>query len=402
MGCFGGKVVGLLIKFMNASNREIAFLLGLPFNVMTMDETVADAAQIIESRTPSYFITANVDFVAQARRNERLREILFHADRAVCDGMPLVWLSRLFRPALPERVAGADLVFRLFELAHAKKWRVYFLGSDPQTLCDAAEILKTRYPEMLQVGQFSPPFTAVEAWPNAAIVDSIQAAKPDLLLVAVGCPKQEYWIAEHYKKLGVPLSVGIGASLDFVSGTQVRAPLWMQKNGMEWFWRMLSHPKRLLKRYVVDFYYLVRLGLLQWRLTRGSRRQVNEALRTNGSKSSIDSGAMSINVIKWSGAVEQASLEDVQMPKDYDRPLLMDLSEVSFMDSSGIGRMAKCARSARQSGMPFGILQPSAIIRHLIKAMRLDTQFPIFETKAAATLYFEAELSQKAATRTKL
>lgn len=371
---------------MSAKDREIAFLLGLPFNVMTMDETIEDAVAIIESRHPSYFITANVDFIAQARTDERLREILFHADRAVCDGMPLVWISRIFKPRLPERVAGSDMVFRLFEQADSRKWKVYFLGSDTETLKETSSILHERYPEMSIVGQFSPPFCPVDAWPNEAILESIRSAQPDLLLVAVGCPKQEYWISKYYESLRVPLSIGIGASLDFVSGTQVRAPLWMQKVGMEWLWRMTGNPKRLLKRYAKDFYYLIQMTWLQWRLTHDGQVLVDGVkAKTKGVRlEEFTEAAVALTELKWVGNVELSTLPAVPTPNDYTRPVLLEMSEVSFIDSSGIGCMARVARSARQADVAFGILKPSDTIRHMIEAMRLGAQFPIYESRIAA------------------
>jgi bacterial polymer biosynthesis proteins, WecB/TagA/CpsF family len=377
---------------MNSSNRDVAFLLGLPFNVMTMDETIEDAVSIIESRKPGYMITANVDFIAQARNDSQLREILFHADRAVCDGMPLVWLSRMFKPSLPERVAGSDMVFRLFEEADKRKWKVYFLGSDNATLETTSGILNERYPAMDIVGTFSPPFGPVHAWPNKDILASIRKAKPDLLLVAVGCPKQEYWIAQHFELIDVPLSIGIGASLDFVSGTQVRAPKWLQKIGMEWSWRLITNPKRLAKRYIKDFYYLFVLTFLQWQLTRGGDK--TKVYREDGEMhdgSDVGSPVAPVTLVVWRGNVEQATLDLVPMPDDYDAPVLLQMTDVSFMDSSGIGRLAKVARLARQADVPFGLLSPSNTVRHLIKAMRLETQFPMFDSQEAALHHFQSQ-----------
>ena len=139
---------------MNATDRDVAFLLGLPFHVIGMDDAVADAVAHVNARKPGYYITPNADFIAQAYNNEALKDILFHADRVVCDGMPLVWLSRYFKPELPERVAGSDMVFRLFDEANTNDWKVYFLGSDEQTLARTSEILQKDYPGMKTVGSF--------------------------------------------------------------------------------------------------------------------------------------------------------------------------------------------------------------------------------------------------------
>lgn len=372
---------------MSHTDRDIAFLLGLPFNVITMDETIEDAVNFVEARTPSYIITANADFIAQAYQNKPLRDILFHADRAVCDGMPLVWLSRIFKPELPERVAGSDLVFRLFGEANARGWKVYFLGSDDETLTSAKSILKKDYPNMDVVGTFSPPFGAVEDWPNEAILADVKATAPDLLLVAVGCPKQEYWICKYKKEAGVPLSLGIGASLDFICGRQVRAPMWVQKVGMEWLWRLLGNPQRLFKRYAMDFYYLFRLSFLQWRLTSNRKYVAVPAVAAapveRGQLRSVAHYATH-KVYYWHGEVGQASLGEAERPSSYDGPVFLDLADVTFMDSSGIGHLAQVARAARQHGVPFALINPSKTVSGIIKAMRLDSQFPSYANEAEA------------------
>lgn len=361
---------------MSDPERPVAFLLGLPFHVVTMDETIDDAVVAVEAKRPAYYITANVDFIAQAYNNEPLKDILFHADRVVCDGMPLVWLSRYFKPALPERVAGSDMVFRLFEQANQRGWKVYFLGSDTETLTETKRILAGRYPKMDVVGTFSPPFGTVDSWPNEAILEDVKASKPDLLLVAVGCPKQEYWISRYYKDAGVPLSIGIGASLDFICGSQVRAPVWLQKIGMEWCWRMMSDPKRLVKRYAKDFYYLIVLAYRQWQITR--ERSGGPHVESPDRPLERDSISSEVQWLSWSGEAERSVLDELERPDDPSKPVFLNLSRVTFMDSSAIGLVAKFARDARQANVPFGIIQPSGNVVKIIDAMHLSAQFPAY------------------------
>jgi N-acetylglucosaminyldiphosphoundecaprenol N-acetyl-beta-D-mannosaminyltransferase len=381
---------------MNGPERDVGFLLGLPFHVITMDETIEDAVAHIKAGKPGYYITPNADFIAQAYNNEALKEILFHADRVVCDGMPLVWLSRYFKPALPERVAGSDMVFRLFAEADRHQWKVYFLGSEEVTLAQTKAILKNDYPAMEVVGTFSPPFGPVDAWPNERILKEIAETRPDLLLVAVGCPKQEYWIARYSREAGVPLSIGIGASLDFICGTQTRAPIWVQKIGMEWFWRLLTNPRRLLKRYVKDFYYLILLAQRQRRLMVNCSQFVSDL--SHGEKVASDEELptqdqemfrANCHSIKWQGFVERTNLEAHEGPTDYSKPILLDLSEVTFIDSSGVGRLAKIAREARAASVPFGLIRPSVAVVRIIDAMHLRAQLPVYNREDEATASFE-------------
>jgi N-acetylglucosaminyldiphosphoundecaprenol N-acetyl-beta-D-mannosaminyltransferase len=352
------------------TGRPLVFLLGLPFHAVTMDETVAICSQLIRDRKSAYAITANVDFVAQAYTNPQLRSILQHADLAVCDGMPLVWLSRWFKPVLPERVAGSDLVHRLFEQADHNQWRVFFLGSDDQTLSRAKSVLDQRYPRMIVADQFSPPYAPVDHWPNDEILRRIRQAQPDILCVAVGCPKQEYWIRRYAQQAGVPLSIGIGASLDFIAGSQTRAPRWVQRIGMEWLWRMGTDPMRLTKRYAKDFWYLFYLTWIQWRLTRKS---------SNGSTSAQGSapGQPAANVVQWPESIERATLSGIPVPQVAGPSVVVDMSAVRFMDSSGIGLLIQVARDARRNNAQLVLRNPAPAIRQLLDKLKLSELFQI-------------------------
>lgn len=363
-------------------NRPLSFLLGLPFHPVNMAETVAICRRFVAAGKPRYVITANVDFVAQAYSNERLRPILLHADLAVCDGMPLVWLSRWFKPALPERVAGSDLVFHLFAEADRGNWRVFFLGSDEATLKLAGVKLAEQYPNMVVADSFSPPFGPVENWPNAAILERIGAARPDVLLVAVGCPKQEYWIHQYAAQAGVPLSIGIGASLDFIAGSQRRAPKWLQKTGLEWLWRLGTDPMRLAKRYAKDFKYLLWLSWLQWRLTRrpeGRRPKHGAQVAPQGGPAN----SVGVEVQVWPATIDLAHLEQVPRPLFEKPSLVLDLSAVTFMDSSGIGLLVQIARDARQKDIPLQLRQPSETVARLLATLKLSTLF-VHERSTAA------------------
>jgi len=376
---------------MKAKERELAFVLGLPFHVSTMDQAIEDAVIHIESRKPGYFITANADFIAQAYENETLKDILFHADRVVCDGMPLVWLSRIFKPRLPERVTGADMVFRLFEEADKRSWKVFFLGSDEDTLSKTKSILGDQYPKMKIVGTISPPFGTIESWPNTEILKDIKNTQPDLLLVAVGCPKQEYWISKYKDESRIPLSIGIGASLDFICGKQIRAPKIVQRIGMEWMWRLLTNPTRLFKRYSKDLYYILLLGYRQWKLTREPSK-LTELSEVKIGKKCECCESLGVSEIIWSGSVERSSISDLAQPEDYKNAVFLNLKNVLFIDSSGIGELAKIARKCRQEQVPFAVLEPSDVVFNVIKNMHLETQFPCFESCEDAVENFRKEI----------
>lgn len=378
----------------------IAFVLGLPFHRTTMQEVLRDCETIMEEDHPRYVVTANADFVAQAYRDDELREILFFACRVVCDGMPLVWLSRLFGNPLPERVAGSDMVFHLFKLCARRKFRVYFLGSDSATLNEVKFALRKKYPGLEICGSFSPPIAPVEAWPNEEIVAAIQQAQPHLLLVAVGCPKQERWIARYSAEAGVPLSIGIGASLDFISGKQVRSPRWMQRTGLEWLWRLFSDPRRLAGRYWKDFRYLVLLSFKQASVVFRRPRRI----RGSGSGVLFELEGLGPEVantdlirLEWDGAIQRDNLDDFNPPSKPDRPLLCDVSGVTFIDSSGVGLLVRVARTCRDCGVPVAFLSESGMpVADLVKGLHLDSVLKVFADEESAESWLQQEWKQTA------
>jgi N-acetylglucosaminyldiphosphoundecaprenol N-acetyl-beta-D-mannosaminyltransferase len=228
-------------------------ILGVPLDPLTIDEALARIGEMVASGEPHYVVTPNVDILVQGRRNPELHRILCEADLVLCDGQPLVWASRLLGNALPERVAGSDLTPRLIAQAERKGHRIFLLGASPEANARAVERLRKRHPRLEIAGHFSPPFRPLDQMDHDEIVCRVRAAEPDILFVSFGCPKQEQWIAMHYRALGVPVCLGVGATIDFLAGRVRRAPPWMRRWGLEWSYRLLQEPRRLFRRYLTDF-----------------------------------------------------------------------------------------------------------------------------------------------------
>ncbi len=264
----------------------LSLIAGLPFHHTTMDEALADFQAVMRGDRQAYWVTANVDFTTRAPQDHALRDLIFQADRIFCDGLPLVWLSRWYGRPLPERVAGSDMVPKLLEISAREGYRVYFLGSDEPTLAKAAEIGQARWPGLEIAGFHAPPYAHVHEWDNATIVADINASRADLILVAVGSPKQERWISGFLSETQAKLAIGIGASLDFIAGKQTRAPHWVQRIGFEWCWRMLTDPKRLASRYFGNFRFLARAAWQQKRLL--SKRFKQPATLKTGTPKVLD------------------------------------------------------------------------------------------------------------------
>lgn len=230
---------------------------GIPLAPLTLSQAVEAVVNLVEAGEPSFFITANTHYAMLTKNIPDLKVINVQAAFILADGAPLVWASRFKKSPLPERVAGSDLIFELCAVAARSGHRVFLLGGAEGVANEAAEALTQRYPGLRIVGTESPPFRALSAQEDAALRDRIRAARPDLLFVAFGQPKGEFWIARHYRSLGIPVCVQVGASLDFVAGRVRRAPRRLQKIGLEWAYRMYLEPSRLAPRYARNAWFLL-------------------------------------------------------------------------------------------------------------------------------------------------
>jgi len=359
----------------------IAVLLGLPFHDVTLGETLDYCKKAMASTECRYLVTANVDFTTQAYNDADLRKIVFFADLVVCDGMPLVWLSRLFGYRLRERVAGSDLVPLLLQSCGQSQYPVYFLGSDLATLEEAKVIVEKRYPGLKVVGMDSPPMGAVVEWDNDALCEKMRASGAKLLLVCLGCPKQERWIFANHRETGIPLSIGVGASLDFITGKQKRAPKWMQKTGMEWFWRMSSSPRRLAARYGHDFVFLAKAAASQ-ALAQRKREQLGLRIQSDSRPALLKKP--DVIHLMWEGSLENGMLRGAPVPEAINSHVLLDASRVIFIDSSGLGRLAMLTRRCRAAGKAFVVIYPSRQVLQAIRAVRMDSLFPIVKNEEQA------------------
>ena len=216
-------------------------ILGVDVDAVTMAEAVNVVRHAMDTRAGVMVATANAEMLMRATHDEELRRILNASALVVPDGAGTVWAARHLGHAMPERVAGYDLAQELLRCAPAEGRRVYFFGSAPGVAEKAKAKAEQLYPGIEIVGVRNGFFSPAD---NAAIIAEIRAARPDLLLVALGVPKQEKWIAAHLAELDVPVAIGVGGTLDVMAGVMKRAPLWMQKAKLEWLFRGLMQPKR--------------------------------------------------------------------------------------------------------------------------------------------------------------
>ncbi len=228
-------------------------LLGMPFDAVDFAGAVDRLVEMARAGSPAYAVTANVDHVVRFHHCPEVRSLYRGADLVVADGMPVVWASRLLGRPIPQRVAGSDLFPALCARAAEHALSVFLLGGAPGTARRSAEILQEKHPRLRVAGTCCPDY-GFENDPieSERVLEIVRAAKPDILFVGLGCPKQENWIVANQMLCGATLSIGVGISFSFVCGDVPRAPLWMQRCGLEWFHRLCREPRRLWKRYLVD------------------------------------------------------------------------------------------------------------------------------------------------------
>lgn len=222
----------------------------------------------LTSEKPEYVVTPNAMHILLLQKDAEFRKIYSKSFLVVPDGVSLLWAAKFLQTPLNGRVNGTDLFEKICAIAAQKNLKVFLLGGRPRAAQQAKEVLQARHPNLTIVGTYCPPY-GFESQPKELdlINSQIKAVSPDILFVGLGAPKQEKWIAANYLDLGVPISIGIGVSFELVANMVTRAPVWMQKAGLEWLFRLIVEPQRLWKRYILGnptFIWLVlkqRLGM---------------------------------------------------------------------------------------------------------------------------------------------
>ncbi|WP_322401470.1 WecB/TagA/CpsF family glycosyltransferase [Massilia luteola] len=248
--------------------NERITLMGCSIDNLTMEETLQTVEGFIHTGRPHQHVVVNVDKLVKASRDPELRRIINDCALVNVDGMPVVWASRLLGRPLKERVAGCDLFEALMRRAGEKGWRVFLLGAKEEVVSKVAATYRHKYPNLVLAG-YRNGYWKGEA-DEAEVVEQIRAARPDLLFVAISSPKKEQFLGRWQAEMQVPFAMGVGGTFDVAIGHVKRAPLWMQKSGLEWFYRFLQEPRRMFRRYFIEDMAFIRLFLKELKL-KGAR-----------------------------------------------------------------------------------------------------------------------------------
>ena len=332
----------------NRKMSQPVAVLGLPLANVTIDQAVERVEQMIAQEGTHQVATANLDFWLKSNSDPHLHRIIAGCDMVVADGMPLVWASKFLGAPLPERVTGVDMVPRLMELSVEKGYRIFLLGGGDGVAVAAKEMFERQYPGVQICGAFAPPVADLREMDHSEILDQVRAAKPHILLVGFGNPKQEKWIWMHRRQLGVPVSIGIGGSMDMLLGRVKRAPKWMQRTGLEWFMRMMQEPRRLAPRYFKDFVGVMTRFPLALAATL-LQRHYNGPTTTSRSN---DANFLHLHIAgEITGELQPVLERAVEECRADARMLCLHLDNVVRIDPVGLGVLLEARRLLHEAGL---------------------------------------------------
>ncbi len=224
-------------------------MMGCQIDNLTMSETLHTIEGFIKTGKPHQHVVVNVDKLVKAHKDANLRQIINDCALINADGMPVVWASRLLGKPLKERVTGVDLFEALMRRSAEKGWRVYLLGAREEVVSEVKSRYEEKYRGLTIAGYRNGYWKADE---EESVVDEIRASQADVLFVAISSPKKEQFLGRYLADMQVPFVMGVGGTFDVAVGKVKRAPVWMQRIGMEWFFRFIQEPRRLFKRYFID------------------------------------------------------------------------------------------------------------------------------------------------------
>lgn len=395
---------------MSLSNA-VTLVLGIPIDDLTLESAIQKTLELAnawrQDGRPRQIATVNVDFLTNALgwmpnaapRHPELLEILRRADLVTADGMPVVWLARMLGTPINERVTGADLVPALAEAMTRSGHSLFLLGGRGDIGQQAADRLQQQSPGLRIAGVYSPfVHTEGEAMLDAEVddvevVERINQVEPDVLLIGFGNPKQEIWFHRNRHRLKAGVSIGIGGTFEFIVGRVARAPVWMQRSGLEWLYRITQDPKRLWKRYAVGLAKLAVMGIplvlyYRWQRWRHTSRP-NPPLRGESEAdqtllSQEKSGPETLLVLPEQADAAWVEAQKAAAVTDSSGGLVVDFSTVRFIDSTALGylaRMWKSAQNAKRSIRALGLEQTPAA-----SLLKMTRTWDLFAENAGSSL----------------
>ncbi|NMM06425.1 WecB/TagA/CpsF family glycosyltransferase [Polaromonas sp.] len=367
--------------------EKLHTFLGLPFDLVTVDETCRKVTDAVANQQRLFLTTPNVNFVVTCLRSAAFRNSVIDSDWVVVDGMPLVWLGRWLGLPVPERVAGSS-VFETLQCTPPsvgqQKLRVYFFGGPPGAAGDAADKMNADTVGMVCVGYASPGFGTVESMSTPELIDVINAAQADFLVVALGAEKGQAWIQRNRERLNVPVISHLGAVVNFAAGGLRRAPFGWQRAGLEWLWRIKEEPN-LWRRYAKDGLGLCRLIMTQavpckWHIVVGQfnkRSQDKAGILVTREKQRVSIHLHGAWLCQKSAFLKAR----LALVVDETLPIHLDFSKLQDIDAKVLGDIFMLLQQRRSQGKELWIDPVPLKVRRLFSYYGVDY---LLEDKAPA------------------
>ena len=357
---------------MAATDRTCWSLLGLPFDQVDVDQAVRIINQAIATKARCFLSTPNLNFIVQAKRDDSFYESVIYSDLVVADGMPVIWTAKLLGIPLRSRVAGSSLFERLQNTQRDKPISVFFLGGQGDVAQEAADKLNDTSVGMVACGALNPGMGSVESMSSDEIIEQINAANPDFLVVSLGAKKGQQWIMHNRERLNASVISHLGAVVNFVGDTVQRAPKRWQKMGLEWLWRIVQEPL-LWKRYFIDGLWFLRfmvthvlpLALYQKLLRGHADKNLFMEIVSDAEGGSVEmqlgGAATAMNgVVLRSGC--RRILEQLQaIPR-----VSINCADLDYIDSSALGTLMLLKANILRRGGALGLFRVSRRIRRLM------------------------------------
>ena len=357
-------------------NRDVWCVLGLPFDATTESATCEHLLNCIDTRQKCFFTTPNLNFAITASRDQAFRQSVIDSDWVVADGMPLIWVAKKLGIPLKERVAGSSVFEALRQDARRKqrKLRIVFFGGPDGVAAEAFKKIALEDSAMEVVGFFSPGFGSVEEMSPQHVIDQINESEADMVVVALGAKRGQAWIEFNRERLNAPILTHLGAVVNFVAGTVNRAPLWMQKTGLEWAWRIWEE-RSLMQRYWHDglaFIRILRESVLpysRYLANMDARQHTNAVHQVQILEDQIS--------IKLQGAYSFNNLDELRTSViqhlSLGRPFRLKCSEVSHIDGAFLGLMLLIKRHLAARDQTIQLIDCSPTVQSILAFNRLDS-----------------------------
>jgi N-acetylglucosaminyldiphosphoundecaprenol N-acetyl-beta-D-mannosaminyltransferase len=239
------------LLLISSEHNQRVNILGVSVSAVSYAQAIRQIASWIDERRKTCVVHCNVYNIMLSMERSDYRAIINSADLVAPDGMPLVWLSWLMGHPHTSRVYGPDLMLGLSEHGLRKEYRHYYYGGAPDVPEKLAQRMEAHFPGIKIVGWYSPPFRSLTIEEDAQVIEQINQAKPDIVWVGLGTPKQDEWMAAHRDQIDAPVVIGVGAAFNIHAGLLPQAPRWVRNLGFEWLFRLLTEPRRLWRRYLI-------------------------------------------------------------------------------------------------------------------------------------------------------